>query len=205
MIIDYTRPEKPLRHDPLKAIVGPRPIGWISTRGADGATNVAPYSFFQLVSVSPGVVMFSSDGEKHTLRNIRREKEFVCNFTTAEMLASVNGSSGAFPDAQAKARACGIGFVPSARIATPRVAGVPAAIECRLVGMHGVEDLTGEKSSWTMVLGTVVAVYIDDTHIDGGIFMAHRLRPLLRAGYRYYAIGTDHVEVRRPSEVERSY
>src|SRR5690606_9186856 len=98
MLIDYTSSERPLPHDPVKAIVGPRPIGWISSLNQDGTTNVSPYSFFQLVSVSPGIVMFASDGMKNTLSNLLRLGEFVCNFATEQHLTQVNASSGTYKD-----------------------------------------------------------------------------------------------------------
>ena len=122
-----------LRHNPLKAIVAPRPIGWISTLSADGIANLAPYSFFNLVNDTPPMLMFSSTGHKDSVRNSEATGEFVFNLATRSLAEQVNATSAAFPSGVDEFEAAGLEKASGLVVACPRVAASPAALECRTV------------------------------------------------------------------------
>ena len=84
-----------LPHDPFNAIVGPRPIGWVATKGQDGSANLAPYSFFNAFCYVPPIIGFSSTGAKDSLRNVRETGEFTWNLVTRELAEAMNASCAA--------------------------------------------------------------------------------------------------------------
>ncbi len=114
-----------LSHDPLKALVAPRPIGWISSLGADGTVNLAPYSFFNMVSDRPPIVMFSSDGRKDSLRNVEETGEFVCNIVTTDFTHQMNTSSAPYPHGVNEFEKAGLAMEPSRLVKPPRVGALP--------------------------------------------------------------------------------
>jgi flavin reductase (DIM6/NTAB) family NADH-FMN oxidoreductase RutF len=180
-----------LRHNPLKAIVAPRPIGWISTLSADGIANLAPYSFFNLVNDAPPMLMFSSTGYKDSVRNIEATGEFVCNLATRALAEQVNLTSAVFPHGVDEFEAAGLEKADAMVTACPRVAASPAALECRSVEVRQLHDLLGEPVDSWMVIGQVVAVHLDPSCIEDGLFLTERAHPILRAGYAadYWEIG----------------
>ena len=120
-----------LSHNPLKAIVSPRPIGWIASKGADGSFNLAPYSFFNAISEDPAMVMFSvqSDSETHikdSLRNVEETGEFVVNIVSQGLFEAMNISSGTYAYGENEFTLAGLDMVPSQTVAVPRAGGVPA-------------------------------------------------------------------------------
>jgi flavin reductase (DIM6/NTAB) family NADH-FMN oxidoreductase RutF len=180
-----------LRHNPLKAIVGPRPIGWISTLSPDGVANLAPYSFFNLVNDTPPMLMFSSTGYKDTVGNIEATGEFVFNLATRPLSAQVNATSAAFARGVDEFEAAGLEKADSLVVACPRVAASPAALECRAIEVRQLRDLEGEPVEAWMTLGQIVAVHLDPACIEDGMFLTERANPILRAGYAadYWEIG----------------
>lgn len=187
-----------LKHDPFKALVAPRPIGWISTVGPDGATNLAPYSFFNAVAEKPSYVMFSSSGRKDTLRNIEDNGEFVCSLATYDLRHAVSVSSATVPYGVSEFPIAGVTISPSQFVKPPRVAESPAALECRL--WKTVELPKSASSSNHLVIGLVVGVYIDDRFVRNGIVDTKAMRPIGRMGYREYSVVTaeDVFEIDRP-------
>lgn len=191
-----------LAHNPFKALVTPRPIGWISTVDGRGRANLAPYSFFNAVADAPPMVMYASTGRKvgrgegkDTLANIRATGEFVCNVVPRALADAMNATSAALaPDEDEFARA-GLDRAPSRMVAPPRVAGVPAALECRL---WQVIELPGEDNY--MVLGEVVGIHIDPDAIVAGKVDVTRFRPLARLGYRDYAAVDSVFALGRPDD-----
>jgi len=145
----------------LTALVVPRPIAWISTRSADGIANLAPFSFFNVASGTPPMVLFVSVGRTDTLDNVRATGEFVVNVASESMADQVNASSAHLPPDVDEAAALGLVTEPSLRVAPVRVVASPASIECRLV------DTTGFGDS-TIVVGEVVAMTVDEAVLDGG-------------------------------------
>lgn len=180
-----------LRFNPLKAIVAPRPIGWISTLSADGIANLAPYSFFNLVNDAPPMLMFSSTGYKDSVRNIEATGEFVFNLATRALAEQVNASSADFPHEVDEFEAVGLEKASGLVVACPRVAASPAALECRAVEVRRLHDVDGGPVDSWMTIGQVVAVHLDPSCIEDGMFLTERAHPILRAGYAadYWEIG----------------
>ncbi len=189
-----------LPHNPFKAIVSPRPIGWISTVDAEGRANLAPYSFFNAVTDNPPMVMFASTGTKpdqayakDSVANIRATGEFVVNIVSTDLKDVMNKSSAALAAGADEFDHAGIIKTGCNIVKAPRVAASPAALECKL---FKIIDLPGVNN--VMVLGEVVGVHLDDTVIGNGIFDVTRYSPLARLGYKDYTSVTDIFALNRP-------
>lgn len=184
-----------LRHDPFKALVVPRPIGWISSVGGDGSRNLAPYSFFNAVSDNPPVLMFSSGGHKDSLRNIEETGEFTCSLATWALRDHMNLSSAPVARGVDEFALAGLTPAASAIVKPPRVAESPAAFECRhwkTVELPEPLPRAGRRmpARYSVVFGIVVGVYIDDACIRDGLVDTAAMRPLARMGYMDYAVVT---------------
>ena len=175
-----------LSHDPFKAIVAPRPIGWIATVSAGGVLNLAPYSFFNAVSEAPPMVMFASAGRKDSLTNIEATGEFTCSVASQALVDHMNLSSAAVASDIDEFAMAGLPTAPSLVVAPPRVATSPAALECRL---WKTVELPGERPA-TVVFGQVVAIYVDERMVKNGVLDTAAMRPLARMGYMDYAVVT---------------
>ena len=175
-----------LSHDPFKAIVAPRPIGWITTVSPDGVLNLAPYSFFNAVSDTPPMVMFASAGRKDSLRNIEASGEFTCSMAGQALVDEMNLSSATVASDVDEFALTGLATAPSLVVAPPRVKASPAALECRL---WKTLDLPGERPV-TVVFGHVVAIYVDERFVSDGVLDTAAMRPLARMGYMDYAVVT---------------
>lgn len=191
-----------LPHNPFNAIVTPRPIGWISTRGKDGIDNLAPYSFFNATAYVPPQVMFAStgtkpdrDGSKDSVSNIRDTGVFCVNIVEYAMRDAMNASSATIPAGQSEFDRAGLTRVECETIPCARVEGVPAALECTLVD---IIRLRGESNF--MVLGEVTGIYLRDDCLKDGIFDITSYRPLTRLGYRDYSSITDLFSLARPDD-----
>ena len=190
-----------LPHDPLVAIVGPRPIGWISSLGAAGNRNLAPYSFFNMLSYRPPLIGFASNGRKDTVRNVEATGEFVWNLTTRPLAEAMNASSAAVPADIDEFDFAGLEAAPSIRVTPPRVARSPVAFECKLTQLILLTDRHGTESNATLVVGEIVAVHILRTLLKEGIYDTAAAAPILRAGGRgdYFEIGpAGHFHMHRP-------
>ena len=193
-----------LSHNPLKAIVSPRPIGWIASKGADGSFNLAPYSFFNAVSEDPAMVIFSvqSDSETHikdSLRNIEETGEFVVNIVSQAQFDAMNISSGTYPYGENEFTHAGLDMVPSQTVAVPRAGGVPAALECtHFQTINLPRNASG--GGYIMVLGTVTGIYIDDGIVENGLVKYESFIPISRLGYRDYGRVTDIFQATRPGK-----
>ena len=178
-----------LKHDPFKALVSPRPIGWISTISRQGVLNLAPYSFFNAVSDRPPMVMFSSAGRKDSLTNIEDTGEFVCSFVSNALRDGMNMSSAAVNSGVNEFQLAGLTPAPSVHVKPPRVAESPAALECRLWKIEPLPVPRGKSEpAYWLVLGEVVGVYIDDHYLKEGMFDVAKAQPLARLGYMDYAV-----------------
>lgn len=197
----FYEPEKKnhgLPHAPLKAIVAPRPIGWISSLATDGTANLAPYSFFNMVSEAPPLVMFSSVGRKDSVANIEATGEFVCNLATLDLIDAVNLSSAPLPAGESEFATFGIATAPSRLVKPPRVAQSPCALECAYVETIRPRGRNGRESDCLMVIGEIIGVHIDDgALVDGRVDIA-RLHALARCGYLDFAPVDRLVERVRP-------
>lgn len=187
-----------LPHDPFKAIVVPRPIGWISTISSGGHLNLAPYSYFNAISSRPDMVMFSSEGEKDSVTNIRANGEFVANFVSLDMAEAMNATSVNAPGEVSEFDYAGLDTEKSELVAPPRVAGVLAALECRATQIVPLHDLEGRSAGHIMVIGQVVGVHIDERAIRDGRFDFELARPVARLGYRDFVGPEGLFEMVRP-------
>jgi flavin reductase (DIM6/NTAB) family NADH-FMN oxidoreductase RutF len=171
-----------LPHDPIPSILGPRPIGWISSRGIDGRLNLAPYSFFNVFNYEPPIVAFSSVGWKDSVRNVRDLGEFVCNLATRALAERMNVTSAAVPSDVDEFSLAGLTPVDSKVISVPRVAESPVALECRVCQVFQLEGADTALIDTWMVLAEVVAVHIDESLLEDGVYDTAAARPILRGG-----------------------
>ncbi len=191
-----------LPHNPFNAIVTPRPIGWISTRGADGSDNLAPYSFFNAVAYVPPQVMFASTSAKpdrgdtkDSIANIRDTGVFCVNIVEYAMRGVMNQTSGPwdrtvdeFSDAEIVKADC-------AEINCARVADAPAALECKLTQ---IVQLPGDTNF--VAFGEVIGVHMRDDCLVDGLFDVTRFNPLTRLGYKDYSTIREVFSIARPGE-----
>ncbi|MGX9389861.1 flavin reductase family protein [Nitrobacteraceae bacterium UC4446_H13] len=180
-----------LRHDPFNAIVGPRPIGWISSCDAKGNVNLAPYSFFNALNYHPPLIGFSSTGWKDTVANIQETGEFVWNLATMDIAQKMNATSATVPHEVDEFELAGLTPVPSRLVKPPRVGESRVTFECKLSEMIQLKGTDGKKAETWLTIGEVVAIYIDKALIKDGVYQTAEAHPILRAG----RMG-DYIEVR---------
>ena len=171
-----------LKHDPFNSIVGPRPIGWISTKGTDGSINLAPYSFFNGFSYTPPIIGFSSTNVKDSARNAIETGEFVWNLATLAMAEAMNQSCATLPYGESEFAFAGLTPLPSRIVQPPRVAQSPVHFECKVTDVVKLRNLDGGETPATMVFGQVVAVHIAPNLIVDGVFDTFNAGIILRAG-----------------------
>jgi len=190
MFYEIARRNHGLPHDPFKALVAPRPIGWITAMGANGDINLSPYSFFNAVADVPPMVAFSSHGRKDALTFIEETGEFVCNLATWELREAMNETSAPLARGDNEMVLAGLTAAPSHMVKPPRVAEAPAALECKHLKTVPLVPLAGGEAGYFLVIGEVVGVYIDEAYIVNGLVDTARMRPITRAGYRDYFVAT---------------
>lgn len=200
----FYRPEDGhgLKHNPFNAIITPRPIAWIATRGSDGSENLAPYSFFNAVAYVPPQVMFAStsakpdrDGTKDSVSNIRDTGVFCVNIVEYAMRDVMNETSGPWPREVDEFEKAGVPRTECETIACSRVEGAPASLECKLTQ---IVQLPGEANF--VVFGEVTGVHLRDDCVDDGIFDILKYQPLTRLGYRDYSRITEKFSLKRPGD-----
>ena len=192
-----------LPHDPFKAIVAPRPIGWIATRDRAGRANLAPYSFFNAFCASPPIVGFGSEGYKDSVRNAEETGEFVANLATRALAEAMNATSAPVAPGIDEMGLAGLAAAPCRLVAAPRVAAAPAALECKLLQVIRLHDLQGRALDSYLALGQVVGVHIDPRYLRDGRFDTAAAEPIARAGYRgdYAELG-QMFEMLRPTSAD---
>jgi flavin reductase (DIM6/NTAB) family NADH-FMN oxidoreductase RutF len=200
----FYRPEDGhgLPHNPFNAIVTPRPIGWIATRGADGSENLAPYSFFNAVAYVPPQVMFAStsakpdrEGTKDSVANIRETGVFCVNVVEYAMKDAMNLTSGPWPREVDEFEKAGIAREECRTIPCSRVKDAPASLECKVVR---IVQLPGEANF--VVFGEVTGVHLRDDCLKDGVFDVLSFNPLTRMGYRDYSVIREKFSLSRPGE-----
>lgn len=191
-----------LAFDPFKAIIAPRPIGWISTLDMQGNPNLAPYSFFNGLSSSPPMLMFSSETLKDSARNARDTGEFSFSLATVALQKEMNISSDTVPLHENEYVNAKLDMAKCEQIAAPRVAHSPAAMECVTLSCTELIDRHNKPTDIFMVIGQVVGVYINDDYIVDGRFDTAAANPLARCGYRDYAGVSEVFELMRPTDGE---
>ena len=190
-----------LPHDPLKALVAPRPIGWISSISADGIPNLAPYSFFNLLAASPAIVGFSSGMRKDSQNNIEETGEFVYNFASVDLIDAVNISSSHVARTVNEFELAGVTAVASTCVKVPRVAEAHAHLECEYLQTVELPHVSGKEIPCSLILGRVVAVHIDDAFIKDGFVDTVGMQPLTRMGYMDYGVLSHKITKERPEEI----
>src|SRR3954447_25793344 len=159
-----------LPHDPFKAFIAPRPIGWVSTLGPDGEANLAPYSYFNAVGDRPPMLMFSSAGPKDSATFADSGGEFVWNMPTYDLREAMSETSRTLPRGESEFERAGLELAPSTLVAPPRVAAAPVALECKVAQVVDLRDIDGEPASNIVVFGQVVGVHVDERYIVDGRF-----------------------------------
>jgi flavin reductase (DIM6/NTAB) family NADH-FMN oxidoreductase RutF len=171
-----------LRHDPLNAIIGPRPIGWISTRGLSGRLNLAPFSFFNAFNYRPPIIGFSSVGAKDSLKNAEETGEFVWNLTNYPLAERMNATSASVPYGVDEFELARLTPVPSRLVSAPRVAESPVNFECKVTEIVQLKDRHRAPLQAWLILGEVVGVHILKSLLKEGIFDTFGADIILRAG-----------------------
>jgi len=182
-----------LPHDPFNAIVGPRPIGWISSHDAQGHLNLAPYSFFNAFNYTPPIVGFSSIGFKDTVRNVQQTGEFAWNLATSPLAEAMNASCAAVPPEVNEFELAGLTPVASRVISVPRVAESPVSFECRVTQIIQLQGADGTQADSWLTLGEVVAIHIAKSLLKNGVYDTAAAQPILRGGgpADYFSIGPE--------------
>lgn len=189
-----------LKHDPLKAIIAPRPIGWISTLDATGRPNLAPFSFFNAFNSRPAVLAFSSEELKHSAENAFATGEFVFNLSTRPLFDAMNASSATLPAGVSEFESAGIETAPCHIVKAPRVAASPAAMECKVIHRLALIGLDGKLTGAVVVFGQVVGVHIDEAYLKDGMFDTVAAQTIARCGYRDYSQVSEMFAVSRPDD-----
>jgi flavin reductase (DIM6/NTAB) family NADH-FMN oxidoreductase RutF len=200
MFYDATKNDHGLRYNPMKALIGPRPIGWISALNGKGEVNLSPYSFFNAVAENPFIVAFSSYGYKDAVAFVDETKEFVCNLATWDTREAMNLTSAPLPRGESELALAGLTPAPCRLVKPPRVAEAPAALECQWLRTIQLEDRDGTKMEQYLVLGQVIGVHIDDQFIKDGLVDTAAMRPIMRGGYMDYFVATPETKfaIQRP-------
>lgn len=188
-----------LPHDPFKAMVAPRPIGWISTRSLSGSVNLAPYSFFNAVGGAPPLLAFSSEGAKDSAAFAEESGEFVWNMASFALREAMNASAASLPRGQSEFEFAGLEGAPCIKVKAPRVAASPCSLECRVTEIIRLKNLSGAPMGNILTIGQVVGVHISEGFIHDGTFDLKAADPLLRCGYAGdYATIATLFDMRRP-------
>jgi flavin reductase (DIM6/NTAB) family NADH-FMN oxidoreductase RutF len=182
-----------LPHDPFNAIVGPRPIGWISTRSRAGVLNLAPYSFFNAFNYTPPIVGFASIGYKDTVRNVEETGQFCWNLATRALADRMNATCALVPPDVDEFALAGLTPAASRLVDVPRVLEAPVSFECKLTPLIRLQDADGQPAPSWLVLGEVVGVHIDRALLKDGVYDTARAGHILRGGgpADYFEVGPE--------------
>ncbi len=187
-----------LRHDPFKAIIAPRPIGWVTTRSKNGAVNLAPYSFFNAFADRPPIIAFSSSGYKDSVTFAEQTGEFVWNMPTWALRDGMNKTAAPLEQGRSEAEFAGLDLAPSRLVAVPRVRASPAALECKVIEVKRLVDRHGTALDYWVVFGEVVGVHIDPAFIKDGEVDITAMAPIARCGYMDYVVADRVFQMERP-------
>lgn len=190
-----------LAHDPLNAIIAPRPIGWISTVNTSGAANLAPYSFFNLFSYKPPIIGFSSSGRKDSVANAEATGEFVWNLATRAQAEAMNATSASVPPEIDEFTLAGLAKAPSRLVAPSGVVGSPVQFECKVTQIIRLTTKEGHDMAQWLVLGEAIGIHIDRDLIEKGVYQTAKAHPITRGGgpADYFEITQDRLfMMRRP-------
>ena len=198
----YQPKKNPFSIDPYKALIFPRPIGWISSIDKKGIVNLAPYSYFNAIADDPPQIMFvagASDKpsqKKDTLTNILETKEFVVNFATTATRKQMNLSSKDIHKDDDEFILTKLKKRKSRLVKVPSVAVSPVNLECKLLKSIKLKSNSREFS--TMVMGEVIGIYIKDSFIEKGRVNSAAMRYVARIGYSEYTTVSSKFKMKRP-------
>lgn len=187
-----------LPHDPFKAIVAPRPIGWIGSRGKDGSVNLAPYSYFNAISDHPKMVMFSSSGRKDSLRNVEETGVFTTSMVSRGLAEKMNISSADAPYGESEFAFAGLDMKQGQLVDAPYVGEAYAALECKVTEIFEARGLDREPSGSFVVIGQVMGIHIDDAVLVDGLLDTSIAAQVARLGYMEYADASQPFRMKRP-------
>ncbi len=193
-----------LPHDPFKAIVAPRPIGWIATVSPEGKPNLAPYSFFNAVCGNPPMVMFSSEGRKDTVTNCEMTGEFTCSHVDESLALAMNATAIDSPFGIDEFGLAALAAAPSRLVKPPHVQGASAVLECVVTEIMSPKTRSGGPAGSIMVIGEVVGVHLDERFLKDGLFDLAHVRPVARLGYMDYTTVSQVWPMRRPRWKDRA-
>ena len=192
------RDEAVLPHDPFKAIIVPRPIGWVTTRSARDEINLAPYSFFNAFADRPPLIAFSSQGYKDSVAFVEETGEFVWNMPTFALKDAMNATAADLERGRSEFGFAGLAMAPSRLVAPPRVAASPAALECKLVEVKRLTDRHGAALDFWLTIGEVVGVHLDPAYVKDGVLDMAAMAPIARCGYSDYVVADRVFQMGRP-------
>ena len=201
MQLDFSALEPLERYRWLASTITPRPIAWVSSRSAEGVSNLAPFSFFQVISDDPPTLMINVNhradgGLKDTLLNVQASGELVIHLVSFAQAEAMNASAAVLPYGISEFEQCGIASLPSQRVAPPRVAGAAVAFECRVAQ---ILSYPADKPNCHLIFAEVLLAHIDDAVLnDQGRIDAHKLDLVGRLGGMAYSRTRDTFEMRRP-------
>lgn len=194
----HARDHAILPHDPFKAIIAPRPIGWVTTMSKEGAVNLAPYSFFNAFGSDPALIGFASEGFKDSAAFATETREFTFNLATWDLREQMNLTSAPLPRGESEFSLAGLTPEPARIVKPPRVKESPASLECVVTEILNLRNRHGKATGRHLVIGEVVGVHIDDRFIVGGRFDGAAAKAIARCGYRDYAVVIEYFEMTRP-------
>ena len=188
-----------LPHDPFKALIAPRPIGWVSTIGRNGAINLAPYSFFNAVADKPPLLAFSSNDIKDSVTFAQETGEFVWSMPTYDLRNEMNATSATLPLGENEFLHAGLEMAAGTLVKPPRVAASPCAMECKVTEIIRLKNREGGEANNYLVIGEVVGVHLDPSFIKDGIVQIAEMQPIARCGYLAdYTVLDDLFQMTRP-------
>lgn len=200
MFYETAKNDHGLPHDPFSAIVAPRPIGWIGTKGKDGSRNLAPYSFFNALSYNPKLVVFSSTAPKDSLKNCAETGVFTANLVTRDLIEAMNKSSAPAPYGTDEFALAGLTPVTGRLVDAPYVGEAKAVLECCVTQIMKPLDIEGRETGSTLVFGQVIGIHIDEAILKDGLLDMETARSVARLGYMDYSDGgADVFAMPRPS------
>lgn len=200
MFYEYDKRDKALLpFDPFKAIVAPRPIGWITSISVRGEINLAPYSYFNGICSRPNLVMFASESRKDSVTFIAETREFVCNLATWDLREQMNATSAPLPRGINEMERAGLEAAPSRLVKPPRVKASPCALECKLIDIIQMRTADGAPLDNHVVFGQVVGTHIDERFIKDGRLDTAAMKPIARCGYDDYAVVERVFAMQRPT------
>ncbi len=195
----HLRDKAKLPWDPFKALIVPRPVGWVSTMNKEGAVNLAPFSFFNAFSTEPPIIGFCGEGRKDSVAFAEDGREFVWNMATYDLRLAMNETSAPLPRGESEFVHAGLETAPSHFVKPPRVAASPAAMEAKVLDIVQMHNIDGEKVQRFLVLGQVVGIYVDDQFVQDGIIQIPTMQPIARCGYQDYAVVDKVFALKRPT------